>query len=64
MPAIETIQSATVPNAEILNMSDEIGTIEVGKFTDIITVNDDPIENIHTMENVIFVMKKGVIYKE
>lgn len=64
MPAIETIQSATTTNAMILNMTSEIGSIEVGKLADIIAVDDDPTENIHTMENVIFVMKDGVIYKQ
>jgi len=64
MPAIETIQSATTTNAMILNMTSEIGSIEVGKLADIIAVDDDPTENIYTMENVIFVMKDGVIYKQ
>lgn len=64
MPAIETIQSATMTNAKILKMSDEIGSVKVGKLADIIAVNDNPLENIHTMENVIFVMKNGVIYKQ
>lgn len=64
MPAIETIQSATVTNAKILKMTSEIGSIEVGKFADIIAVDDDPTKNIKTMENVVFVMKNGIIYKE
>lgn len=64
MPVIETIQSATITNAKILNMSNEIGSIEVGKLADIIAVNENPIDNIHTMENVTFVMKNGVIYKQ
>lgn len=64
MPIMETIQSATTTNAEILKMSDKIGSIEKGKFADIIAVNEDPNENIHTMENVTFVMKNGVIYKQ
>lgn len=64
MPAIETIQSATITNAEILKMTDVIGTIEVGKFADIIAVDEDPLKNIHTMENVTFVMKNGVVYKQ
>lgn len=64
MPAIEAIQSATITNAKILNMMEEIGTIEVGKLADIIAVNDNPTINIHTMENVVFVMKDGVIYKQ
>lgn len=64
MPAIETIQSATVTNAKILGMTSEIGSIEVGKLADIIAVDDDPMKNIHTMENVSFVMKEGVVYKK
>lgn len=63
MPAMETIQAATITNAKILKEEDTIGTIEKGKLADIIAVDDDPTKNIHTMENVTFVMKNGVIYK-
>ena len=63
MPAIETIQSATITNAMILNMEDKLGQIKEGFIADIIAVNDDPTKNISTMENVVFVMKEGVIYK-
>lgn len=63
MPAIETIQSATITNAKILKMETEIGQIKKGFIADIIAVNDDPTKKISTMENVIFVMKEGVIYK-
>ncbi|WP_456377498.1 amidohydrolase family protein [Lutibacter sp.] len=64
MPVMEAIQSATITGAKILKMNAEIGTIEVGKLADIIAVDDDPTKNIHTMENVTFVMKNGVIYKQ
>jgi len=64
MPAIEAIQSATITNAKILLMEDEIGQVKKGFFADIIAVNDNPIKNISTMENVIFVMKNGRIYKQ
>ena len=64
MPAIETIQSATITNAKLLNMQNEIGQIEKGFFADIIAVNDDPTKDISTMENVVFVMKNGVVYKK
>jgi imidazolonepropionase-like amidohydrolase len=63
MPAMETIQSATITNAKILNMENEIGQIKKGFFADIIAVNDDPTKNIKTMENVVFVMKEGKVYK-
>ena len=64
MPAIEAIQSATITNAKILLMQNEIGQIKKGFFADIIAVNDDPTKKISTMENVVFVMKDGKIYKQ
>lgn len=63
MPAMETIQSATITNAKILGMENEIGKIKKGFFADIIAVNDDPTKEISTMENVVFVMKDGKVYK-
>ena len=63
MPAMETIQSATVTNAMLLNMKSEIGQIKKGFYADIIAVDDDPTKNIATMENVVFVMKDGKVYK-
>ena len=64
MPAMETIQSATITNAQLLKMSNEIGQIKKGFFADIIAVDEDPTKNIATMEKVIFVMKNGVVYKQ
>lgn len=64
MPAMETIQSATITNAKILKMENEIGQIQKGFYADIIAVDDNPIQNIATMENIVFVMKDGVVYKE
>ncbi len=64
MPAMETIQSATITNAKILGMEDQLGQLKVGFLADIVAVNDDPTQNINTMENVVFVMKDGKIYKQ
>ncbi len=64
MPAIETLQSATITNAMLLKMDDEIGQIKKGFIADIIAVNDDPTKKIETMENVVFVMKEGKVYKK
>tara|TARA_R110002073_G_scaffold53840_4_gene138808 strand:+ start:18542 stop:19822 length:1281 start_codon:yes stop_codon:yes gene_type:complete len=63
MPAIEAIQSATITNAKILMMDNEIGQIKKGFLADIIAVEMDPTKNIKTMENVVFVMKNGKVYK-
>jgi len=64
MPAMETIQSATITNAMLLQMEHKIGQIQTGFFADIIAVDEDPTKNISTMENIVFVMKEGVVYKK
>jgi imidazolonepropionase-like amidohydrolase len=63
MPMMEALKAATVTNAKVLDMTDQIGTIETGKFADIIAVDEDPVKNVKTMMKVIFVMKDGVVYK-
>ena len=64
MPVIEAIQSATTTNAMLLKRENELGQIKKGFLADIIAVNDDPTKDISTMENVVFVMKDGVVYKK
>ena len=64
MPAMETIQSATITNAKLLGKEKEIGILETGMLADIIATDDNPIVNIKTMEKVSFVMKNGVIYRQ
>jgi imidazolonepropionase-like amidohydrolase len=64
MPPIEAIKAATIVNAGILGMSDKIGTIETGKIADIVATDENPLQNIRTLENVTFVMKAGVVYKK
>lgn len=64
MPAMEAIQSATITAATVLNLQDKIGSIETGKVADIIAVNDNPLKKIEAMENVVFVMKEGKVYKK
>jgi len=62
MDQMRALQSATITNAGILK-NELLGEIAVGNFADIIAVDEDPIKNIKTMENVTFVMKNGVVYK-
>lgn len=64
MPAMEAIQSATMTAATVLDMKAELGSIEAGKFADIIATDGDPLSNVATLMNVIFVMKDGKIYKK
>jgi imidazolonepropionase-like amidohydrolase len=63
MPPMEAIKSATVTNAGILGMADKIGTLEVGKLADIVGSDENPLQNIKTLEKISFVMKEGVVYK-
>ena len=63
MPPMETIQSATLHAAELLCVTDLLGVIEKGKLADIVAVAGDPIKDIKDMQNVHFVMKDGVVYK-
>lgn len=64
MPAIEALRSATLTNAMLLQMSNELGQLKEGFIADIIAVNDNPLQKIETMENVVFVMKEGKVYKK
>jgi len=64
MSAIEAIRSATVHAADLLDESENLGSLESGKFADIIAVKGNPLEDISLLENVHFVMKAGVVYKE
>ncbi len=57
------IQSATITNAKLLDMEGSLGVIKSGAFADIIATKENPINRISTTENVIFVMKNGVVYK-
>ena len=63
MPEIEAIHSATVSAADLLNIGDKVGTIEKGKYADIVAVKGDPLRNIKLLESVDFVMKGGAVYK-
>jgi imidazolonepropionase-like amidohydrolase len=63
MPELETIQSATLKGAELMEMTDTLGTIKPGKLADIVAVPGDPSEDISLMLEVNFVMKDGVVYR-
>ncbi|NKF52482.1 amidohydrolase family protein [Shewanella sp. WXL01] len=63
MPAAEILKSATVNGADLIGMSDKLGTIEVGKYADIIALDNSPLEDISELLDVDFVMKAGKVYK-
>jgi imidazolonepropionase-like amidohydrolase len=64
MTPMQAIQTATRNAADLLGMSDQIGTIEAGKLADIVAVPGNPLNDITAMERVGFVMKDGQVYKK
>ena len=63
MTNADALKAGTINSAELIDMSDELGTIEVGKIADIIAVVGNPLEDIKDIENIVFVMKEGKVYK-
>jgi imidazolonepropionase-like amidohydrolase len=57
------IQAATTVNAEVLGWQDQIGSIDNGKFADLIAVSGDPLTDITELQHVKFVMKGGKVIR-
>jgi imidazolonepropionase-like amidohydrolase len=60
---MQAIQSATVNAADLLGWSDQVGSLEPGRFADLIAVEGDPLKDVSTLEHVKFVMKGGQVIK-
>jgi len=60
---LEAIQAATIVPARAMGLEKELGTIEAGKRADLILVNGNPLEDIHNIRNVEFVMTSGKMFK-
>jgi imidazolonepropionase-like amidohydrolase len=60
---MQALQSATINSADLLGWRDKIGSIAVGKYADIVAVTGNPLDKISVLENMQFVMKGGVVYK-
>jgi imidazolonepropionase-like amidohydrolase len=63
MTPAQAIRAATASAAALLDMQDSVGTIDSGKLADIVAVPGDPLKDITVLEQVNFVMKGGVVYK-
>lgn len=59
----QALTAATVTAAEHLGLADQVGSIQAGKFADLIAVQKDPRSDVSQLTQVFFVMKGGVIYK-
>lgn len=62
MSPMQAIQTATIANADLFGLKDEIGSITLGKAADMVAVEGNPLENIRELEDIDFVMKGGVVY--
>lgn len=63
MPEMEAICSATVNAANLLNVSESLGSISKGKYADIVAVKGNPLKDISVLEKIDFVMKNGKVEK-
>jgi len=63
MTPMQAISTATVAASELLGWSDKMGTVEAGKWADIVAVSGDPLKDVTELERVGFVMKGGVVVK-
>ena len=61
---MEAIKTATVNIADNMGAADSLGALEPGKHADLIAVDGDPLSDIAELQDVDFVMKGGVVYKQ
>lgn len=64
MPEIECLQSATITNAIVLGQENQLGRIKKGFLADIIATDLNPLDDISVLQNIVFVMKDGIIFKD
>ena len=64
MTPFEAIQAATINAAELFGIAERAGSLEVGKSADLIAIVGDPTSDVSVLEQVQFVMKQGLVYKQ
>lgn len=64
MSPLAALQTATINAADLMGLSSKTGTLEPGKWADIIAVEKNPLDDVRVLQDVKFVMKAGVVYKE
>ncbi len=64
MSSLAAVQAATVNAADLLGWQDKIGTLEPGKYADLVAVDGDPIQDVSVLEHVKFVMKGGSVVRD
>lgn len=64
MSARQAIQAATANAAELIGAADRIGSVQKGRFADLVAVEGDPLQDAAALQRVVFVMKAGVVYRD
>ena len=64
MSPLAALQTATINAADLMGWSSKTGTLEPGKWADIIAIEKNPLDDVRVLQDVKFVMKAGVVYKE
>lgn len=64
MTPAQAIRAATSSAADLIGRAKDVGTLEAGKFADVIAVTGDPLQDVRVLESVGFVMKGGVVAKD
>ena len=64
MTPLAAIQTATLNAADLMGWTDRAGSIDTGKWADLIAVEGDPLKDVRLLQHVPFVMKSGVVYKD
>jgi imidazolonepropionase-like amidohydrolase len=64
MTPLAALQTATLNAADLMGWNDKVGSLDAGKWADVIAVKGDPLADIRILQHVPFVMKAGVIYKD
>jgi len=60
---MQAIKAATISAADLLGIKEKVGSVTIGKLADLVAVTADPLTDISVLENIRFVMKDGVVYK-
>jgi len=63
MTPLQAIQSGTINAADLMNWTEKTGSLDPGKWADIIAVDGNPLVDVKLLQDVKFVMKSGVVYK-
>ena len=64
MSPMEAIKAATVSAADLVGVTKDLGTVEPGKYADLVATAASPLDNISELRHVRFVMKAGAVYKQ